>query len=224
MKTLSDVVRAIAEDPALASIARDVAPRLAADPAHDLAHCERVALWTLRIGAGAVNPRLAIAAALLHDAVDVPKDSPLRARASEASAEHARAVLAEQDFSAEEIELVAGAIRDHSFSRGATPETALGKALQDADRLEALGAIGLARCLITGARMGAQPFEPSDPFARDRERDERRFSVDHFFTKLFTLPDKMQTEAGRAEAQRRVEILRQFLAALASELEVTPSS
>jgi uncharacterized protein len=220
MKNLSELELVIERDDALCEIARDVAPGLASDPAHDLAHCLRVALWTIRIGGGAVDARLAIAAALLHDAVNVPKNSPLRSRASEACAEHAREVLAFHGFSLEEIELVAGAIRDHSFSRGATPETPLGKALQDADRIEALGAIGLARCFVTGAAMGAQPFDPADPFAERRERDDRRFSVDHFFTKLFGLPDTMQTEAGRAEAARRVQVLHDFVAALGRELEV----
>lgn len=189
------------------------------DPGHDLHHALRVARWTLRLGEGALSPRLALAAALLHDVVNLPKDSAERAQASERSAAVARETLPRHGFSAEEVELVAEAIRDHSFSRGATPRSLLGRALQDADRLEALGALGLMRCISTGARMGARYFHPDDVWAKARPLDDERYSVDHFFAKLLALPASMTTEAGRREAERRAEFLRVFLRALASELE-----
>lgn len=189
------------------------------DPGHDLSHALRVASWTLRLGEGAIPPRLALAAALLHDVVNLPKDSPERAQASERSAAVARESLPRHGFSADEVELVAEAIRDHSFSRGATPGSLLGRALQDADRLEALGALGLMRCISTGARMGARYFHSDDPWAEGRPLDDRRYSVDHFFTKLLALPASMTTEAGRREAERRAGFLRTFLQALSSELE-----
>jgi uncharacterized protein len=113
---------------------------------------------------------------------------------------------------------IAAAIRDHGFSRGAVPEGPLGDALQDADRLEALGAIGLLRCVSTGVRMGGAWFDPDDPWARGRTLDESRYSVDHFFTKLLGLPETMRTGAGRAEAVRRAGFLRAFLGALGDEL------
>ncbi|HJL24465.1 MAG TPA: HD domain-containing protein, partial [Polyangiaceae bacterium LLY-WYZ-15_(1-7)] len=103
------------------------------DPGHDEAHCMRVALWTLRL-APEVPARLAIAAALLHDVVNLPKDDPARHEASTRSAKVARAALEERGFDAADVTLVCDAIRDHSFSRGATPATALGRAIQDADR------------------------------------------------------------------------------------------
>ena len=70
------------------------------DPGHDLEHCLRVAGWTLRCGEGRVDPREAIAAALLHDAVNVPKNDPRRAEASVLSAEKARSILAEAHLNA----------------------------------------------------------------------------------------------------------------------------
>ena len=112
------------------------------DPGHDPAHLLRVARRTLCFGEGSVDEREAIAAALLHDIVNVPKDSPDRSRASELCAEHARGLLARLGFSAESVEHVAVAIRQHSFSRGEKASTLLSQALQDADRLEAVGAIG----------------------------------------------------------------------------------
>lgn len=189
------------------------------DPGHDLQHALRVARWTLRLSDGEVPARLALAAAVLHDIVNLPKDSPERAQASERSAAVAREWLPRWGLSGAEIELVAEAIRDHSFSRGATPRTPLGRALQDADRLEALGALGLMRCLSAGARMGARFFHPSDPWASARPLDDRQYSVDHLFTKLLGLAQTLCTEGGRLEARRRIAFLRSFLAALASEIE-----
>lgn len=190
------------------------------DPGHDLEHCLRVAGWTLRCAGGSAEAREAIAAALLHDVVNVPKDDPRRAEASLLSAAEARRMLPAHGFGAEAIERVAEAIEDHSYSRGATPRSALGRALQDADRLEALGALGLCRTLSTGARMGARYFDAADPLARSRELDDRRYSVDHFFTKLLRLPATLHTEAGRAEAARRAAYLERFLDQLADELGV----
>jgi uncharacterized protein len=216
----------IAADPALATLLAEARARDAAhevpDPTHDAAHLLRVALWTLKLGAAAVDAREAIAAALLHDAVHVPKNSPERSRASEKAADFAATRLAALGFAPEAVARIAAAVRDHSFSRGAVPESALGRALQDADRLEALGAIGLLRTIATGVRMGGEWFHAEDPFARDRALDDTKYSVDHFFAKLLGLPASMHTEAGRAEAQRRVVLLHAFLDALAGELGTLP--
>ncbi|PIE19204.1 MAG: phosphohydrolase [Proteobacteria bacterium] len=216
------LLAAIAQDAALARLLALVTETLDDDPGHDLAHALRVALWTLRIGGEEVDWREAVAAALVHDIVNVPKDSPDRAQASEASADWARARLAGYGFEADAVTRVADAVRDHSFSRGAVPTTALGAALQDADRLEALGVIGLFRCVSTGARMGARCLHDTDPWARSRDRDDLRFSVDHFFTKLLGLHRTMRTAAGRAEAARRTEYLRATLRQLGEELGAPP--
>lgn len=209
-------------DPALAVLLAESRARDAAmsppDPAHDTAHALRVAEWTLRIGGDAVDSREAVAAALLHDAVLIPKNSPERARAGVLAADHARERLAALGFAAAAVERVAAAIRDHGFSRGAVPEGPLGEALQDADRLEALGAIGLLRCVSIGVRMGGAWFDADDPWARLRPLDDARYSLDHFYTKLLRLPDTMRTEVGRAEAVRRAAFLRAFVSELAGEL------
>lgn len=218
----SGLLERIGADPALAALLAESRERDAAlavpDPAHDTTHALRVAAWTLRLGGDAVDPREAVAAALLHDAVTLPKNSPDRANAGLLAAEHAHARLAALGFPPDAVERIAAAIRDHGFSRGAVPEGPLGDALQDADRLEALGAIGLLRCVSTGVRMGGAWFDPDDPWARTRTLDDARFSVDHFFTKLLGLPDTMRTEEGRAEAARRAGFLRVFLGALGDEL------
>jgi uncharacterized protein len=212
----------LATDPALATLLAEQRERAATrredDPTHDLAHALRVARWTLALGGAAVDAREAVAAALLHDAVNPAKDSPERVLASERSAALARERLPALGFSADAVTRIADAVRDHSFSRGAVPATPLGCALQDADRLEALGAIGLLRCVSTGVRMGGAWFDADDPWAEARPLDDTRYSVDHFFTKLLTLSSTMRTAAGRREAERRTSFLREFVARLGEEL------
>lgn len=186
------------------------------DPGHDVEHCLRVAGWTMRCGD--VDAREAIAAALLHDVINVPKNDPRRAQASALSAVEARRLLPAHGFDGAAIERIASAIEDHSYSRGAVPRSDLGRALQDADRLEALGVLGVFRTISTGARMGARYFDPQDPWAEQRTLDDKRYSVDHFFTKLLGLSSTMQTEVGRAEAEKRTVFLRTVLDQLGEEL------
>jgi uncharacterized protein len=222
MWTYRRVRLAIADDPELLALFEHAKAHLDDDPGHDAAHCLRVAVWTLRLGDGALEPRLAIAASLLHDIVNVPKNSPERASASELSARAAAELLPRRGFTPEQTKTVTEAIRTHSFSRGEPPTNELGRFLSDADRLEALGAIGLFRTISTGVRMGARYFDADDPWAIRRSLDDRAFSIDHFFTKLLRLPETLFTEAGRAEARRRAAFLRSTLDTLAVELGSEP--
>lgn len=221
MHDLASLLAFIESEPQLRALRDEVAGLLDEDPGHDLAHCLRVALWATRL-AEATRPEDAVAAALLHDVVNLPKDSPDRAEASERSAAVARETLPRFGFPAPQVEVIAAAIRDHSYSRGATPTSDLGRALQDADRLEALGALGIFRAVSTGTRMGARYFHASDPWAEDRELDDLSNTVDHFFRKLLALPDSMNTEAGRVEARRRAAYLEGFLRQLGDELGHPP--
>jgi uncharacterized protein len=207
----------IASDPVLGQLFEEVRQRFDSDAAHDIGHLLRVAHWTVRLCADEA-PRVSVAAALLHDIVNVPKNHVDRATASERSAEVARSLLPSLGFDDRATELIAEAVLDHSYSRGVVPRSSLGKALQDADRLEAVGVIGTFRCIATGVRFGAQFFDDDDPWARRRALDDRRFSVDHFFTKLLALPATFQTVEGRAEADRRVKIMYSILEALEGEL------
>ena len=215
-------------DDALRAVRAAARERMTADAAHDEAHLLRVADWTVRLvpdayrEAGEMPPprveRLAVAAAVLHDVVNVPKSDPRRADASRLSAEVARAILSPLGFGPDDVALVADAILDHSYSRGVTPHSPLGRALQDADRLEALGALGVLRCVATGTSGGAALFDPDDPWAERRPFDERRFALDHFQTKLLRLPSTLCTAAGRAEAARRATLMVRLLEALGDEV------
>lgn len=216
--TVLDVLAMIDADPGLRRVQDLGLDRLDDDPGHDSAHALRVAAWTVRILSDPDAARNGIAAGLLHDLVNVPKDSPERSRASELSARAARPILVQARFAPSAVDCICDAIRDHSFSAGRTPSTELGRALQDADRLEALGALGIFRTISTGVAMGARYFHPEDPWAEHRELDDRTYTVDHFFRKLLLLPERMHTEIGRAEAERRVEFMRAFLTQLGNEL------
>jgi len=188
------------------------------DAAHDSAHLLRVALWTCRILETPSLIEEGIAAALLHDLVNVPKNHPDRAKASEFSANEARPLLEKSGFGKESLDRICDAIRQHSFSRGERPTGPVGRALQDADRLEALGSIGIMRTYSTGVRMGTKYFDPEDPWAKSRPLDDTKFSLDHFYTKLFLLPETMNTAAGREEAGQRLRPMRAFMESLEREL------
>ena len=229
METLAELCKYIADDKGLSAL-REVAEKAStSDQSHDIGHALRVALWTIRLGATEIDTREAVAAALCHDLVNPPKNSPERRRASTLSAEAARALLPAHGFCPGSVESIADAIRDHSFSRGVTPRSLLGRALRDADRLEALGSIGIMRTVSTGSVMGAKYFDPHDPFGSSRELDDLAFTVDHFFTKLLRLQNEMCTQPGRLEAVRRTRLMELFLKELAEELgaprpDFTPSS
>jgi len=116
------------------------------------------------------------------------------------------------------------AIEAHSFSANIPTQTLEARIVQDADRLEAVGAIGIARCFLTGGSMGTPLYEPSDPFAENRELDDRSYTLDHFYCKLLGLADTMKTQAGKAEAIKRTDYMKVFLQQIGSEIGRNPQS
>ncbi len=192
------------------------------DAAHDSQHVRRVVANARALAAleGAAY-EIVVPAAWLHDCVVVPKDSPDRRRASRMAADRAGELLREWGYPPELIPEVEHAIAAHSFSAGIEPRTLAAKVVQDADRLDALGAIGLARTLMLSVSLDRPLYDPDDPLCERRTPDDRRSAVDHFFTKLLKLPAQMKTAAGRAEAEHRVAVLRGWLAQLKRELDVS---
>lgn len=191
------------------------------DASHDVYHTRRVKSLALDIAEmeGEADHAILIAAAYLHDIVNLPKNSPDRSKASVFSADAAVPVLETLGFSKERIEAVCHAIIAHSFSANIAPTTLEAKILQDADRIDALGAIGVARTFLIAGKIGTLLLDGADPFAVNRPLDDRRFAVDHFAVKLLKLPETMQTMSGRAIAERRTETIRNFLRALGEELQ-----
>jgi uncharacterized protein len=219
--SISETKNWIRSEPISSSILSRLEKSDSSDAAHDLSHLFRVAHWALILNENHFPKEDVVAAALLHDLVNLPKNHPDRAKASELSARGAREIL--QSFlPAPRVECICAAIRDHSFSRGMAPTNELGKILQDADRLEALGAIGLMRVFSTGAKMGTNYYHAEDPWAKDRALDDQKYSVDHFYTKLLKLEDSFHTTKGKEEARKRTIFLKEFLSQLALEIGVEP--
>jgi len=189
------------------------------DGAHDLNHLERV--WRSAQALLAHHPEadalVVMAACYLHDLVNLPKNDPERAQASRRSALLARAELARLGFPAEKIDGVAHAIEAHSYSAAIAATTLEAKIVQDADRLDSLGAVGLARMFYVAGRMGRALAHGSDPLAAARTADDQAFTLDHIDLKLARLPGMMQTGAGRALAEERLARLLAFRSAFAAE-------
>lgn len=201
----------------------------ACDPAHDLLHLERVVATAKRIAAAeGADFGVVVPAAWLHDYVVVPKNDPRRSQASRLAAQEARAHLKEIGYCAAQagrarldapiLDAIAHAIEAHSFSANIAPRTIEAKVVQDADRLDGIGAIGIARCFACAGTMNRPFYSPADPFCASREPDDGLFTIDHFYRKLFKTAASMQTEAGRKEAERRVEVMRRYLRELGEEI------
>ena len=141
---------------------------------------------------------VALLAALLHDADD-------HKLFHTENNENARAFLSEHGLSEETINKICDTINMVSFSKnkGRTPETLEGKIVQDADRLDALGAIGIARTFAYGGKAG-------------RSLDD---SILHFHEKLLLLKDTMNTEAAKQIAAGRHKYMIEFLQEYQKETE-----
>lgn len=189
------------------------------DPAHDWPHIGRVAATAKKLSQGLdVNLECVLAAVYCHDLVNLPKNHPDRSRASELAAEKAGPLLEACGFSPEEIIIVKAAVLEHSFSRGLSPSCLESAIVQDSDRLDSLGAIGVLRCASVNTLMKSKYYDPGDPFAETRELDDKNFMLDHYAVKLFKLPELMTTEAGKKEGHLRVEFMKTFLERLGEEI------
>lgn len=196
-----------------------VQTELSMDPAHDLAHFQRV-VRTAKNLARDENAQLevVIPAAWLHDFVNLPKNHPDRKIASQLSSQKAVEYLGKIHYPSVWFDGIRHAIEAHSFSAAIQARTLEAQVVQDADRLDALGAIGIARCFSVGGQLKRAFYELSDPFAQKRNPDDGVFTVDHFFVKLLKLRDTFQTESGRREAERRTSFLRSYLEQLRTEI------
>jgi len=188
------------------------------DPAHDIAHIKRVVTSGIEL-AEQEHADLAVVlpACWLHDCVNVDKKSPLRNQGSLLSADKAIEFLREINYPDHTFDAIHHAIAAHSFSANIETTTLEAKVVQDADRLDALGAIGLSRCLMLGATWGSQLYHPLDPFANNRDLDDKNYCIDHFYVKLKGLVNTMKTPSGLLEAQKRWDFMQQFLDQLAAE-------
>lgn len=190
------------------------------DEAHDIEHIERVVKSAKRIGIKeGAEMHVVIPAAWLHDCINVDKESSKRNLGSKYSADAAIDFLKSISYPEEYYADIHHAIHAHSFSANVETETIEAKVVQDADRIDALGAIGLARCISYSAGKNRKLYCAKDPFAESRELNEKEYAIDHFYTKLLTLPKTMKTAYGKELAQERADFLQLFLDNLKKEIE-----
>jgi uncharacterized protein len=189
------------------------------EPAHDFFHVERVVANAITIArAEGADEATCAVAALLHELFNLPKSHPESWRAGDTCAEHARELLVGERAPEAMIAPVCDAIRDHAFSKGVVPAALASKVLQDADRLDALGAIGLARMWATTADMKRPLYSPHDPFCEVRPPDDKSWGLDHVYKKLLLVPERLHLATSRQIAEERVAFIRAFVEQLRREI------
>jgi uncharacterized protein len=222
-KTLEEVA---AISPMTAA-AVDILDNMDCDVVHDKDHILRVvrkAVWYGQrppAGTPKGDVETIAVAALLHDLVNVPKDSPNRSKASIWSAGKALDLLYHRGFLRDESTqslIVRNAIEAHSWTGGIAVESFEAACLQDADRMESLGALGIARVFAAGGAMGRPLFHPTDPTALNREPDEIAYTLDHYYVKLVKLVDNLKTPLGQIEGKLLFGRMEQFIKDLLEEL------
>ncbi|MBW2524937.1 MAG: HD domain-containing protein [Deltaproteobacteria bacterium] len=193
--------------------------RAGSDPAHDWLHVRRVEHGAERIArAEGARVDVVCAAAVLHELFSYPKGHPDSHLSGQRCAEQAAELMRAEGMDEENVLAVAECIRVHPFSAGIVPQQLEAQVLQDADRLDAIGAIGVARCFATCAQMGRPFYAEEDPLARGRPHDDKRFGLDHFHLKLLRLAEQMHTATGRVLAAERHGFLEVFLEQLGREI------
>lgn len=189
------------------------------DAAHDVTHVRRVAASAAKfakIENGNLN--IILPAAWLHDCVIVAKNSKQRAMASRLSAQHAEKLLLQWNYPTQNLSEIKHAIAAHSYSANITPTTLEAKIIQDADRIDSIGAIGIARMMMVGGKLDCSLYHECDPFCNNREPNDRQWSIDHFYSKLLKLNHGFHTQAAQIEAQLRHDYMLNFLKQLETEI------
>ena len=191
----------------------------ATDPAHDLLHFKRVVASAKSLCAQEkARLEIVLPAAWLHDVVIIAKDDPRRKQASKLSADAAVEFLKTINYPENYLAEIHHAIVAHSFSANIETKSLEASIVQDADRLDALGAIGLARCFVVAGMLKRPLYSEQDPFARERPINDQEFTIDHFYAKLFKIADTLKTSAGQQEGARRVALMKRYLNDLSFEI------
>lgn len=191
------------------------------DPSHDLQHALRVLNLAKKI-AKSVNADLDIIvpAALFHDVIVYPKNSPKsKHEATESSILAGEILNKQKDYPKKKIDKVKTCILQCSFSKGIIPELIEAKVLQDADRLEATGAISIMRTFSSGGQMKQPFYFPEDPFHKKTEPVKFNSGIALFYRRLLVVESGMHTSLAKKIAKRRTKFLKDFLKELRLELK-----
>ena len=189
---------------------------------HDFLHVLRVLRLAERIASeeGLKDEKEFLAlrlAVFLHDigiAVTGKKE-----KHAEVSAQLAEQMLREHGADGELIQLVCQAIREHSWKLQSRPSTMVSAILQDADRLDALGLIGLIRMYTYSVQLGRIFYCEKEPIPRQRQPNDRVYTLDHVYVKLIKISEKMNTRAGKNIAEKRMKKLLEAVKALVEEVQ-----
>jgi len=189
------------------------------DPAHDLLHFKRVVRTALELcELEKARKEVILPAAWLHDFVYIPKNDPRRKQASRISAEAAIEFLKSVGYPEEFYSDIAHAIEAHSYSANIEARHIEAKIVQDADRLDSIGAVGIARCFIVAGILKRPLYAEADPFCEVRNVEDHLYTIDHFYQKLFVVAQSMKTRTGRLEGERRLGIMKAYLQDLKREV------
>jgi len=183
---------------------------------HQIDHTLRVCRNAEEIAAASldVNVEHLMIAAYLHD---IGRGRPEEGVSHGIlSARYAAPVLDGFDLSDESRKEILTAIEEHPYSRGLVPSSLLGRILQDADRIDAIGAIGVARAVMEGR--GRPLYHRDDPSGKTRALDDSIYTIDHFYIKLLKIADSLHTEEARKIAAGRVRFMEDFLRQFLSEI------
>lgn len=194
------------------------------DVSHDMTHALRVMKLVkyLSFFEGG-NLRVIIPAALFHDIICYPKDSPQTKNSTKESADLAEIVLLKHHFlEPKEIAEVKRIINNCSFSKKIPSTSIEENIVRDADLLEASGAISIMRTFASAGIMNHSFYDIKDPFAKNRQPDDRTYALDLFFTRLLQIRKHLKTETAKQILDKREAFLKQFLKQL--ETEVIPET
>ncbi len=193
-----------------------------ADSVHDFDHILRVLALAERIAhAEGANAEVVRTAALLHDWGRAEERATGRNHA-EIAAERARHLLQERGAEPSFIEAVVHAIAAHRFRKPPDPHTLEAQVLFDADKLDAIGAIGIARAYAYAGVEGQRLWAPTEEVRRSGRRAEEEYAdhtpVHEFIVKLSRIRERLYTVTGRAIAEERHRFMESFFRRLEAEV------
>lgn len=202
-----------------ADFASFIKKEMQTDLAHDYQHVLRVVNNAKKLCQQEdANALIVIPAAWLHDCLSLPKNHPQRAQASQLAADKAISFLSSIKYPAEHFSAIHHAICCHSYSANISPTTLEAKIVQDADRLDALGAIGISRCIQVSSQLQRPLYAAEDPFCNHRSIDDKHYTIDHFYQKLLNIKESMHCQSAIIEANKRTQFMQDYLAQLALEV------
>ncbi|MFC4540961.1 HD domain-containing protein [Halosolutus amylolyticus] len=184
-----------------------------APPAHDWHHVQRVDALAETLAdrhPDPVDERVLHLAVALHDVGRSREDRGEIDDHATWGAREAGEILEDVGADATTIDAVQHCIRAHRYSNDVEPETIEAKLLSDADNLDALGAVGIARVFAYGGELGSPIHDPSVPVAED-ETSAGATQYNHIHKKILDLPARMYTDVGRDLATDRAAFVREFV-------------